>query len=656
MKNLTIKTKLLILSLVPLLALLFYTTQQSFENLKFKNRLEHTQKLVTMSQKISLLLHETQKERGASAGYVSSNGRKFQNILTEQKKSTNEHKKEYLKFVETFDFDNYAKLKEHTDSILKQLSSLETKRAQIQKLNLPLKEAVTYYTKLNNTLLDAVAEIAKQSPSNEITKMLVAYSSFLNAKEKAGIERAILSGVFAKNYFPSGLYKKFIELVSQQDAYINTFKHIADKKTLAFYEQKMKDPSVAEVARMRFIADSKASTGGFGIDSEYWFKTITKKINILKEIDDKIAENITKKISQLSSSSLLSVFLGALVILLTISMTVYLTRDIDKRIKELDSTINDIANHKDFSKEIVITSNDEFAKIQHSLKNLITAVKEALSQAKESARQNESISTQLVSTFATISDNIHKETNVVDAITEDSQRLQIKLMETEEEAKETMEHTQNAKQKIEETRKTILHTIEQIHHNSQLEHDIAEKLNVLSSDAEQVKGVLSIIGDIADQTNLLALNAAIEAARAGEHGRGFAVVADEVRKLAEKTQHSLTEINATINIIVQAILDASQNMNKNVENIETLVSNTDKIQEDIDQIHHNMDNVFQNIQNTNKTITQTANSMSSFTKNLSQIIEISSTNNQNVQEVEKTTEEINRSSKELISTLDNFKT
>ncbi|MDD5119659.1 MAG: methyl-accepting chemotaxis protein [Sulfuricurvum sp.] len=187
------------------------------------------------------------------------------------------------------------------------------------------------------------------------------------------------------------------------------------------------------------------------------------------------------------------------------------------------------------------------------------------------------------------------------------------------------------------------------------QHELSSRLERLSSEAEQIKSVLTVISDIADQTNLLALNAAIEAARAGEHGRGFAVVADEVRKLAERTQKSLLESGATVAIIVQSVTESTEMMSKNADYMETLGKKSLQVEETMRSVIDIMENSVRMAQDTAESAKIGAEKTNMTIENLASIEECAKRNNAGTERLLDQAKTLASISSNLLGDLESFR-
>lgn len=282
----------------------------------------------------------------------------------------------------------------------------------------------------------------------------------------------------------------------------------------------------------------------------------------------------TERLILVSGSFLGMVFFFIFTRIMIVSMT--------NSIDALSSITLDLAQGSgDLTKRIVINSKDEIADLSQNINQFIEKIHTTVVASTHSSKESAS----MARTFSTVSHDVDKrmadERDFVKKTKDLSDAMKVALEETTLNAAKTSQDIFNASQILNVSVQEIKALVANIQKASEVESHTSERLQQLSTDANQVKNVLTVISDIADQTNLLALNAAIEAARAGEHGRGFAVVADEVRNLAERTQRSLTEINATINIIVQNIMDASGQMSENYHFIEKIANTSEEVEDKI---------------------------------------------------------------------------
>ena len=573
LNNISIKVKLFLLFIIPTIVLTFQTLSTVVDEYSAMQEANILSISLNLTTKVTALVHETQKERGATAVYISSNGKKFTQILKTQLIQTDSKLQELESFISQQDLKTLPTLfVQNLQLALTKLHNIQSIRTKVSALNISQKDAISFYSTTNQLFLNSVATLAQSSNNTEIVKQLNSYANFLYAKERAGKERAVGAGAFSRDTISATQRVVFNNLIAEQNSFIESSQILETQEEINFYTRTMQGSAIDDVERMRNIILNSSNIGGFGINPSVWFNAITKKINLLKKVDDELAKNLMTHIMRIKStneSDLEILILSSLIFLFITALFGYIISNfITKSLELILETSKDLSSGEgDLTKRLVINSNDEIGKVAQEINNFLDKVQGTMTNVKESGSENVSIAEELSGSSQNVKKNIEHEGQVLKSASKDIDNISAELSIAVEEAQENYKGLEKASNDLQSATQQINSLTQKIHTTSETEQELAQKLEILSTNAQDVKSVLGVISDIADQTNLLALNAAIEAARAGEHGRGFAVVADEVRKLAENTQKSLSEINATINVIVQAILEASSQMNNNAQEV-----------------------------------------------------------------------------------------
>jgi len=676
LKKLKVKQKIFLVMLIPLMALTYYVINDTYHSYKEYSGDKELLKLAHYSKTVSSLVHQLQKERGMTAGYLGSAGKKFSSSLISQKNNTNKKLQELKEILKIHPIDELpSNISMYITNALGILNSINTIRNNVQNLNIDLSTAIQYYTNLNNELLTFIAQLHHMSENNEITSNMIAYSSFLMAKEKAGIERAIGANILVHNKTTIKQKVMFAKLISNQQDFINTFLNTADETMVAYYKSKLSGDNEIEKIENTIINQNN----DFKIEASYWFDKMTQKINTLKNIDDFIVNDMENDMQEYENSSLdkliFDLVFGIIILISVLVLGVLVSTNILNSLKIIEKGLNSflifIKKESKDTIEIKLEGDDEFAIMAKNINLEVQRTKDILakdfeaieaiddimekvsngyfsykitsmggSQEVKELSSKINIMLEMIRKKLVIVNNVlqnygkgtfdykpnHNEQNMMqgdfavvlssvmllgvniselfaqlsnagDAMNNNASVLNENashLAQSSNEQAASLEETAAALEEISaainnNNEKVTLMTrltdevVKSAENGEKMAQETTSSMDTIDTQINAISDAITIIDQISFQTNILSLNAAVEAATAGEAGKGFAVVAQEVRNLASRSAEAANEIKSLVEIATKSAnsgKDISSKMISGYEELkEKIITTKDGIQD-----------------------------------------------------------------------------
>ena len=540
----------LIIALQPLLlALCWFAGSGIWTRIETERQMENIAQLTALARSAGNVVHELQKERGMSVGFLGAEGKTFKDELNAQRALTD---REIEVFVDSLS-DTALQAGDVTTSVAafkKNILSLATLREKVTQLGLPASEVVKFYTNVIADVLNFVGRLGTLTDSGEMANSFAAYYNLLNLKEQAGIERALLANIFSSGHFADGQLHQLSDVVSKQNVWLAQSLRLSPPEQAAMLKSRLQSTDATQALSLREAAFSHAANGGFDVDPTVWFKVQTQRIEVMRQIENVAANLLWESAIKLAQDArknwqiYMAVSLLALLASLAFAGAIALNMH-----RQFSDTLNKIAGMKgDLTQRLATPGKDELSSLNRAYNTMLENIQHIVQEIKQGSLVLYDASSSITAGNQDLAQRTDEQAaSIVEAVAS-MEQLSTTITQTADNAREVELLTIRLEKEVRQA--------------SNVASAANQSMGDISTSSEKISTIVTSIDDISFQTNLLALNAAVEAARAGEMGRGFAVVASEVRNLSQRCAKEANQIRELV----------AQNMVKISEGVERVTA------------------------------------------------------------------------------------
>lgn len=540
----------LIIALQPLLlALCWFAGSGILTRIETERQMENIAQLTALARSAGNVVHELQKERGMSVGFLGAEGKTFKDELNAQRALTD---REIEVFVGSLS-DTALQAGDVTTSVAafkKNILSLATIREKVTQLGLPASEAVKFYTNVIADVLNFVGRLGTLTDSGEMANSFAAYYNLLNLKEQAGIERALLSNVFSSGHFADGQLHQLSDVVSKQNVWLAQSLRLSPPEQAAMLKSRLQSTEATQALSLREAAFSHAANGGFDVDPTVWFKVQTQRIEVMRQIENVAANLLWESAIKLAQDARKNWQIYMVVSLLALLASLAFAGAIALNMhRQFSDTLSKIAGmNGDLTQRLATPGKDELSTLNRAYNMMLENIQHIVQEIKQGSLVLYDASSSITAGNQDLAQRTDEQAaSIVEAVAS-MEQLSTTITQTADNAREAELLTIRLEKEVRQA--------------SNVASAANQSMGDIRSSSEEISNIVTSIDDISFQTNLLALNAAVEAARAGEMGRGFAVVASEVRNLSQRCAKEANQIRELV----------AQNMVKISEGVERVTA------------------------------------------------------------------------------------